>query len=480
MAAALPLPRVTIASTAVVHHRGLIDRSPGGRLSPAVLSIPWEATTVERPPPVLDTVVGPHSTHGGKTVGGGDPTFDHASVLRSDARPQDSDRAPRKHYVGGERRPRHASTVGTTVSTLQRDPREQVQILDEDGQVVDGATVPDLDDETFVEMYRSMKLARHFDERAVSLQRQGRMGTYPPLSGQEGSQVASAMALDEGDWLFPSYREHGSTYVRGVPLDRTLRYWMGDERGNSNEQNVFPIAVPIATQVLHATGAAWAARLREDETAFLCYFGDGATSEGDFHEGLNFAGVFDAPCVFFCNNNQWAISVPRERQTAAETIAQKAIAYGFEGVQVDGMDPLAVYRVTYDAVEKAKHPEGDPRPTLIEAVQYRFGAHTTADDPTVYRDEAEVAAWRERDPIPRLEGYLRETGRLDDAAVDEIEASVREQVSAAIDRAERTPRPDPEAMFADVYAERTAELRAQQANLNRLRNRHGDDAFLRE
>jgi len=192
------------------------------------------------------------------------------------------------------------------------------------------------------------------------------------------------------------------------------------------------------------------------------------------------AGVFDVPAVFVCNNNGWAISVPRERQTASPTLAGKAAAYGIDGVQVDGMDPLATYEVTRAAVEKAREPGDRPRPTLIEAVQYRFGAHTTADDPSVYRDEDEVAAWRRRDPIPRLERFLRETGRLDDEVVDDIEASVREQVTEAIDRAENAPRPDPEAMFADVYAAPSTELRAQHDHLNRLRDRHGDDAFLKE
>jgi pyruvate dehydrogenase E1 component alpha subunit len=249
------------------------------------------------------------------------------------------------------------------MSTLQRDPGERVEILDEDGQVRDGATVPDLGDEALVEMYRQITLARHFDQRAVSLQRQGRMGTYPPLSGQEASQIGSAHALDEDDWLFPSYREAGAAVVRGVPLEKILLFWMGHEDGNAvpEDVNMFTMAVPIATQVPHATGAAWASKLEGERKAFLCYFGDGATSEGDFHEGMNFAGVFDTPTVFFCNNNQWAISVPRERQTASATLAQKAHAYGFEGVQVDGMDPLAVYQVTRDAVEKAKDPDDDDR-----------------------------------------------------------------------------------------------------------------------
>jgi pyruvate dehydrogenase E1 component alpha subunit len=367
------------------------------------------------------------------------------------------------------------------VSTVQRDPDDQVRVLDPDGTVV--GEVPDVDDGTLLDIYRSMRLARHFDRRAVSLQRQGRMGTFPPLSGQEAAQVGSALALADRDWLFPSYREHAAVYVHGVPLEKTLLYWMGSERGNQSppDANVFPVAVPIATQVPHATGAAWASRLSGNDEVFLCYFGDGATSEGDFHEGLNFAGVFDTPTVFFCNNNQWAISVPRKRQTASETIAQKASAYGFEGVQVDGMDPLAVYTVTRDAVAKARDPdEGQRRPTLVEAVQYRFGAHTTADDPTVYRSDEEVEEWKRRDPIPRFETFLRDTGRLDDDQVAAVEADVEAEVAAAIEAAESVPRPDPEEMFASVYADLPPHLREQAAELAAMRDRRGDGAFLRE
>jgi pyruvate dehydrogenase E1 component alpha subunit len=368
------------------------------------------------------------------------------------------------------------------MSTLQRDPDDRVRVLDEDGRVVDGAEVPDLSDERLVEMYRQMRLARHFDQRAVSLQRQGRMGTYPPLSGQEAAQIGSAAAMDDDDWMFPSYREHGAAYVRGVDLAQTLRYWMGDERGNALEGlNIFPVAVPIATQILHATGAAWASNLKDGENrnAFVCYFGDGATSEGDFHEGLNFAGVFDAPAVFFCNNNQWAISVPRERQTASETLAGKADAYGFEGVQVDGMDPLAVYQVTREAIEKAKAADPDGlRPTLIEAVQYRFGAHTTADDPSVYRDEEEVEKWKAKDPIPRLESYLRNNGVLDDEAVDAVTQSVEDEVAEAITEAENFERPEATDMFDYVFEERTERLDEQRAHLQRLRERHGDEELL--
>ena len=367
------------------------------------------------------------------------------------------------------------------MSVLARDPTDRVRVLDEDGHPIDETMVPDLEDATFRAMYRDMKLARRFDERAVSLQRQGRMGTFPPMSGQEAAQIGSAHALADRDWVFPSYREHAVQMVRGLPLRQILLYWMGHEDGNAvpEDLNLFTITVPIATQIPHATGAAWASKLADDDRAFVVYFGDGATSEGDFHEGMNFGGVFDVPIVYFCNNNQWAISTPRSRQTASESLAVKAEGYGFEGVQVDGMDPLAVYRVTREALGKARNPGANQRrPTLVEAVQYRFGAHTTADDPSVYREDEEVEEWRARDPIPRFETFLRETGRLDDEAVATIESEIDERLSTAIEAAESAIRPHPDELFEHTYAELPERLRGQRETLRRIRERYGDDEIL--
>jgi pyruvate dehydrogenase E1 component alpha subunit len=374
--------------------------------------------------------------------------------------------------------------VAPRVSDSERVARTDdglAQVLDADGRVREAATVPDLSDEELVAMFREMKLARHLDERAVSLQRQGRMGTYPPLAGQEAAQVASTHALRDDDWIVDQYREHGAVAVRGLEPEYLL-YWMGHEVGNEwlASKHVFPLNISIASHLPHATGMAWAARLRGDDRVVCCHFGDGATSEGDFHEALNVAGVFDAPALFFCNNNQYAISVPRERQTASATIAQKADAYGFAGVRVDGMDPLAVYQVTKGAVETARDPGAEQlRPTLIEAEMYRFGAHTTADDPSRYRTDEEVERWRERDPIPRMETFLRERGLLDDERVGAIEERNRERVAELVEAAEAYE-PEVAAWFEGAYEEPTARVRESQAYLRGLRERHGDDALLRD
>jgi len=364
---------------------------------------------------------------------------------------------------------------------LDRAPDDRVEVLGPDGGVVAPELVPDLDDGTLTAMYRDMRFCRRFDERMISLQRQGRLGTYASLAGQEGAQVGSTYALADDDTLFYQYREHGAVVARGLPPEYLL-YWMGHEAGNAAlaDVDVFPLNITIGDHVPHAVGWSWAAKLAGDERATVVHLGDGATSEGDFHEGMNFAGVYDTPTVFLCNNNQWAISVHRDDQTASETLAQKAAAYGFEGVQVDGMDPLATYVVTAAAREKAVDPaDGDPRPTMVEAVQYRFGAHTTADDPSAYREEAAVERWRERDPLDRFEAFLRDRGLLDDERLDGMDEKIADELAALVDHAAGVEA-DPDDVFADVYGELTPRLRAQREYLRDLRERHGDDALLED
>ncbi|PSQ48937.1 pyruvate dehydrogenase (acetyl-transferring) E1 component subunit alpha [Halobacteriales archaeon SW_7_65_23] len=357
---------------------------------------------------------------------------------------------------------------------------DYVQILDAGGNVRPGAEVPDLGDEELLAMYEAILLARRFDQRAISLQRQGRIATYAPMTGQEGAQVATSYALAPDDWLFPTYREHAAKYVHGMSLASLLKPLYGHRDGYAipDDVNVVPEYIPIATQVPQAMGKAWGDMIQgRTDRAVLCHFGDGATSEGDFHEGLNFAGVFDVPAVFVCNNNQYAISTPRDRQTASETMAEKANAYGIEGVRVDGLDPLAVYEVTRRALQKTKNPVDDERrPTLIEAVQYRYGAHTTSDDPSVYRDEEEAELWRERDPVDRMATFLESRGILTDERAAAIEERVNERIQAAIDEAEAYET-EPEAIFEHVYEEPSERLQAQRDELERLREKYGDDAF---
>lgn len=359
------------------------------------------------------------------------------------------------------------------------EPPNAVQVLDPDGRVVDKELLPDLSDKALVDLYRDMKLTRQTDRRGVSLQRQGRSGTLASCYGQE-AHVATSHALEAEDWLVPCYREFGTMLARGIDPKYLFLHWMGKEPGDHipKEYNTIAPPTPVATQIPHAAGLGMGMDiLGMDERAVLCHFGDGATSEGDFHEGLNFAGAFDTPNVFVCNNNQYAISVPFDRQTGSETVAQKATAYGFDGVYVDGMDPLAVYVATRAAVRRAKSPRGgEQRQSLIELLLYRLGGHSTSDDPSKYRDENEVEQWKERDPLARLEAFLRRTGRLDDETVAEIEASIERTVDDAVEAAEAVEE-DPDAMFEHVYGEPTPELLRQQAELADLREEYGDEAF---
>ncbi|MFB6224712.1 MAG: pyruvate dehydrogenase (acetyl-transferring) E1 component subunit alpha [Haloarcula sp.] len=362
---------------------------------------------------------------------------------------------------------------------LDRAPDDRIQALNPDGEIVDPALIPDLGDDELVSMYRDIRFARQFDERMISLQRQGRISTYSSLAGQEGSQVGSTYALADEDMIFYQYREAGALVARGLPWEYVL-YRMGHEVGNAaiGDVNAFPMNISIGGHLPHAVGWSWGAKRKNDERAAIAHFGDGATSEGDFHEAMNFAGVFETPTVFFCNNNQWAISLPRERQTASTTLAQKANAYGFDGVQVDGMDPLATYTATKAARERAVGVDGgDPEPILIEAVQYRFGAHTTADDPDVYRDEVEVERWRERDPLDRMEQFLRNCGLLDDEQIEAMDDAISERLGEIVDKAE-SHAADPTDLFADVYAESTQNIDEQREYFEALRERHGDEALL--
>jgi pyruvate dehydrogenase E1 component alpha subunit len=338
-----------------------------------------------------------------------------------------------------------------------------LQILDPEGHL-DRDLEPPLPPDALRTLYRFMVLARQLDLRMLSLQRQGRMGTFAPIMGQEAAQVGSAFALDPADWMVPSFREAAAYLLRGLPPKYILLYYMGHEKGNEIPpgQRDLPVSIPVASQLPHAVGIALAARVRHDPCGVLTYFGDGATSEGDFHEACNFAGVFQLPIVFVCQNNQYAISHPRERQTRARTLAQKAIAYGFEGVQVDGNDLLAVYVATRDALARAKAGKG---PTLIECVTYRLSLHTTADDPSRYRSKAEEEEWRRKDPIPRFRDYLKGKGLWDEAWQERLERDVEAELRRAVEEAEAERDFDPADMFDYVFATKPPFLKAQQEEL---------------
>ena len=343
---------------------------------------------------------------------------------------------------------------------------EQLSILDEDGSL-DEDLEPDLDDDLLLDMHRTMLLSRRFDERRLKWQRSGRIGTFAPVEGQEAAQIGAVAALRDSDWMVPSFREIAAAIWRGTPMDGIILYDAGYNEGGRvpDDQRDLPIAIPVASQVPHAAGIAYANALRGRDDVVLTFFGDGATSEGDFHEAMNFAGVFDLPIVFGCQNNQWAISLPREEQTATKSIAQKSVGYGFPGIQVDGNDVLAVHAATTEAVQRARSGDG---PTLIEYHTYRLSVHTTADDPSKYRSEEEEERWQERDPIPRFQRYLRDKGLLDDEQLEALEDEIASEIDDAWDRADERMNAlgeDPPHMFEHVYADPPAHLEAQRRSL---------------
>jgi pyruvate dehydrogenase E1 component alpha subunit len=336
-----------------------------------------------------------------------------------------------------------------------------------DGEDVPDGEVEGLSEADLLELHRQLVLLRTYDERSVVYHRQGRIGTYAIFWGHEAMQVGSAFALERDDWIFPSYRESAIGLLRGMPAATILSWWRGHPSGwwNPADWNVASICVPIATHVPHAAGLAWGKKLRGETTCAITYFGDGATSEGAFHEGANFAAVMRAPVVLFCNNNQWAISTPLSAQTAAETLADKAVGYGIPGVRVDGGDVLAVYEATREAVTRARAGEG---PTLIEAVTYRAAPHATADDPTAYIDLERVEEERRRECLGRYEAYLRRLGLLSDEAAEAVRAEAAQLLRDGITTAEAEPAADPSLVFSHAYVDPPASLEADLAELMRI------------
>jgi len=342
---------------------------------------------------------------------------------------------------------------------------EHLSILSEDGKV-DEELEPDISEELLLKIHRTMLLCRRFDERLFNLQRQGKIGTFGPIKGQEASALGAAAALADDDWLVPSFREMAAEVWRGKRLEDVLLVYGGYGEGGCMAAGVnnLPVAIPVASQVPHAVGIAYALAYDRSRHVAMAFFGDGATSEGDFHEALNFAGVLNAPAVFICQNNHWAISVPRSRQTHSKTIAQKALAYGIAGIQVDGNDILAVYAAAREAVERARSGGG---PTLIECVTYRMSVHTTADDPKRYRTDDEVAEWEKRDPLSRFQKYLLLKKFLSDEKLADIEAEVKAEIQAAVDSFEEraAQAADSLAMFDHIYESLPPYLQEQRAEL---------------
>jgi 2-oxoisovalerate dehydrogenase E1 component subunit alpha len=345
------------------------------------------------------------------------------------------------------------------ISDIAANDAPMVQLVAPDGTPT-GETDVGLSDERLCDALRLMIRARRLDRECMALQRQGELTVYPPFEGQEAAQVGSALALGPGDFVFPSFRELAAAMVRGVDVVEYLEYHRGTWHGGPYDPlatRFAPICVPVATQIVHAVGWALGAKLDGKADCALAYFGDGSTSEGDFHEAANIAAVFRVPAILFCQNNGWAISVPLSQQTVAP-IANRAAGYGFPGVRVDGNDILAVYAVTRAAVERARAGDG---PTLIEAMTYRIGPHSTADDATRYRDKDEVAEWRARDPIDRFRRFLAARGVADDGFVATCEADAETWVAEIRAGITSIGSPPVSEMFDHAFAEPPATVLRQ-------------------
>jgi pyruvate dehydrogenase E1 component alpha subunit len=351
------------------------------------------------------------------------------------------------------------------IRTAYKAEIDYLQILDEQGKLDSKLAKGTLSDDDVVFLYEQMSISRHYDEIAFKLQRSGRMGTYPQNKGQEAGPAGAGFAVKkhaEGSWLVPCYRENLALFLNGLPMEHILLHWMGDERGNQIPEgvNITPIAIPIGTHPLHAAGLAWALKYRgnEQKQVAISFFGDGATSEGDVHEAMNFASALKLPAVFFCQNNRWAISVPIERQMGSETVVQKACAYGMKGVQIDGNDIFASFKATRDAIELAVN---EDRPTFIEAITYRLGDHTTADDARRYRDEAELEAWTKKDPLIRTRAYLEGKDLWNDEKQSALDAKAKEIVSTVVKNAEGIETPTTDDIFNYTFADVPKQLVSQ-------------------
>ncbi len=362
-----------------------------------------------------------------------------------------------------------------TVATLDV---QRLEILSPDG-TVDEKLMPKVSNDLLLKMYRLMFQIRAFDERAIMLQRQGRLGTYPMITGQEATQCVPPLCLKPTDWAVPTYRGGGVYFARGMQMRYALLYWAGDDRGthfpDGNKDMMF--SIPVGTHLTQVAGLAWGEKFKGKGGVAVTYCGDGTSSKGDLHEALTFAGQFKLPVIYIIENNGWAISVPRKRQAASQTLAQKAWGYGVKGLQVDGNDALAVYAAMSEAVARARKGEG---PTLLECETYRMSHHTTADDATRYRDSKEVEAWKKRDPIARFKLFLEKRKLWDAKKEKALAAETVKWIDGEIKAYEETPAPNPLNMFADNYAHAPWSLVEQRMELEELLKFKGGAKILME